>query len=257
VSKFDEAHAIVKEKYIFTEINNTFKLQLRLYEQMNFRIDEDNIEYKAILAKTTSKLNLLLSEKNEPNETEGSGSPLSPKKTIGKLFQTLRPRKKSNQQLFKEKEKEDSDVLSDNEDDTPIIANNFDELPPKYQKIVNKAKLPKQKLNQHFDILLGIIHFHCKREFKLSESKPNVYKSTSKLQIPRSHIIYRTADQIFSTGDAKTLYTNLQPVGHGGFGSVFSAHNVELGKMAVKQMAYLADKEKENTVAEISFFNIL
>jgi len=50
-----------------------------------------------------------------------------------------------------------------------IIADNVSELPDDLQKKLKKAKLPEDKLNDNFLILLNILHFLTKDSFRMND----------------------------------------------------------------------------------------
>ena len=73
-----------------------------------------------------------------------------------------------------------------NSEENMIDVQNLTDLPKEIQKMVKLAKIDKEHLEEHLDILLNIIHFQTKVKFKSVEEKKKINLPTHEIPPPQT-----------------------------------------------------------------------
>ncbi|EGC39115.1 hypothetical protein DICPUDRAFT_148117 [Dictyostelium purpureum] len=156
-----------------------------------------------------------------------------------------------------------------------IIAPTFEKLPDEYKTMVKTWDVKQEAIDQHFEIILSLLHFHTKQRFYTKEpnhhDKPKYYNigkvcgtpavspdttsSSNDQVVSYSAFQKKPLDQICKrAGDIKKLYTVKEKVGKGGFGTVFLARsNTDKSKqrLAIKKLPHVKKKERKFNIKEI------
>ncbi len=216
---------------------------------------------------------------NTPRSRSGSGGP-SPRKSRDKKGSKnhidgkhSKDKEKRNGQSDKGSEEfpleeelegidiEDKEEIKKRPGRETLEVGGLEDLPQHMQKMVKKAGLDKEKLqeSQNFLLLLNCLHFLTRVAFifKAPGEQPvdlAKYRS-SKLDISK----LPAADEVLKTTPIKKDFrVSKDKVGQGGFGTVYAGKRLK-GKnnVAIKKMPHVNHKNKTNNFQEIYFLRIV
>lgn len=163
-----------------------------------------------------------------------------------------------------------------------IHANNFSELPEDVVRKIERARIDKEEIDKHFDILVNVLRFTTKRTIIRDKSKEKKQESTTideekekdkekekekepqekkkRKDVSDSNLtpeLLKAAEPTIHYVNPKKLFRKAEFTGKGGFGRVFYAKSsLDKGeKVAVKKMPHTTPKEKRMNLDEIAVLN--
>jgi len=121
----------------------------------------------------------------------------------------------------------------------PIICKSIKDLPPECVDILRKSLIDQKKIDQYFDIILNILRFRTGYQVvtKIPEKKPTILTMS---------FLNKPPETLFSSENPEKLYSQLNSIGKGGYGTVFLGHSSkEGGSVAIKVLPHTAEKQKK------------
>jgi len=136
-----------------------------------------------------------------------------------------------------------------------IVANCLAELSDDLQDKIKKAKLPEDKVNANFRILLNILHFLTKDSYRMDDNVPTPPRAHYRRPYASAKLI-EEAKRIARSPDKsiKKLFKHIEFSGKGGFGRVFGAKDTTTKRhVAIKKLPHVTERDKRNNWCEIGF----